>query len=169
MSAPTLNKSGCIDEIFDKYSDMIFRIALSHVHSREDARDICQDVFMKYLKDNTVFESDEHLKNWFIRVTINCCKNLCGSSWFRKNTSYNGNENYSDSPFEEFDKRADVHNALQKIPVKYRTVIHLFYFEDYSIKEISDILKIKESTIKSQLMRGKKLLYDLLKGEYFNE
>ena len=168
MPIQSADKSDCIDEIFEKYSDMIFRVAVSHVRTRNDALDICQEVFLKYVKKNLSFENEEHRKNWFIRVTVNCCKSFLRSAWHRKSI-FSANNDYAQTPFEDYDKRTDVHNALQQIPVKYRTVIHLFYFEELSVREISDILKIKESTVKSQLMRGRKLMYELLKGEYFNE
>ncbi len=169
MTIQSLRTDDCIDEVFAEYSDMVFRLAFSHVKTRADALDICHEVFMRYIKRNMIFENEEHRKKWLVKATVNCCKSFFHSSWYRRRVSAEEYDEVSQSPFEAFDVRADVHQALSKIPKKYRTVIHLFYFEEMSTRDISNLLDIKESTIKSQLSRARNMLKELLKGEYFNE
>lgn len=169
MTIQSLRTDDCIDEVFEEYSDMIFRLAYSHVKTRTDALDICHEVFMRYIKKNMTFESEEHRRKWLIKATVNCCKSFFNSSWYRRHISDEGLPEVSESPFETSDVRMDIHNALSKIPKKYRTVIHLFYFEELSVREISYLLDIKEPTIKSQLSRARAMLRELLKGEYFSE
>ncbi len=169
MAIQSLRTDDCIDEVFEQYNDMVFRLALSHVKTRTDALDICHDVFMRYIKRNMTFESEEHRKKWFVKVTVNCCKSFFHTSWYRRHVLAEEHNEISESPFDSMDIRTDIHEALNKIPRKYRTVIHLFYFEQLSCNEISNLLDIKESTIKSQLSRARGMLKELLKGEYFNE
>ncbi len=163
-------KDDDVDAVVNAYSDMIYRLAFANVKSGTNADDIFQDVFLRYIKTvkkGVSFESEEHRKAWFIRVTINCCKSFVSSSWFRRTTELN--ENINDSYDAAVDEKIDFHNALMKIPQKYRTVIHLFYYEQLSIEQISAALDQKSSTVRTQLTRARALLKDILKGEYFNE
>ena len=169
MTIQSLRTDDCIDKVFEEYSDLVFRLALSHVKNRSDAMDICHEVFLRYIKKNMTFECEEHRKKWLVKVTVNCCKSFFNSSWYRRHVSDTELPEAYESPFNAYDVRADVHEAISKIPKKYRAVIHLFYFEELSITEISDMLDIKESTVKSQLTRARAMLKKLLKGEYFNE
>ena len=98
------------------------------------------------------FESEEHEKAWFIRVTINCSKNLLNSK-FLKNTA----ELKEEIAFET-KERHEIYYAVQKLPVKYKTIVHLYYYENYKINEISKILKMKENTVKSYLSRAREKL-----------
>lgn len=151
-----------VDEILKKYSNMVYRIAFSRTKSKYDADDILQEVFMKYIKYNIDYTNEEHRKAWLIRVTINTSKTLLTSSWFKKTVSM------PDNLTTQMGEKSEVYYAVLTLPKKYRTVIHLFYYEGLSINEISSLLDTKESTIKSQLHRGRNLLKDILKGEDFN-
>lgn len=156
------NKEINYQETVEKYSNMVYRLAYFYTNSKFDADDIYQDVFLKYLQANKKFENEEHKKAWLIRVTINTCKKLWLSSWKRKV-----------SPLDEeikFEMAEDIglYNAIKKLPKKYKVVIHLFYFEQYPIKEISKILKQKESTIRTWLTRARKILKNQIKEEDFN-
>ena len=102
------------------------------------------------------FESDEHIKAWLITVTINCTKDLFLSSWFRKTEALD--ENISAEETEE----SDLYYALMKLPQKYRTVIHLHYYEGYRVNEIAKMTKASEGTVKSQLHRGREMLKNIL-------
>lgn len=159
-----------VNAVVNAYSDLIYRLAFANVKSGTNADDIFQDVFMRYIKTvkkGICFENEEHRKAWFIRVTINCCKSFVSSSWFRRTTELN--DNINESYDEAVDEKIDFHNALQQIPQKYRTVIHLFYYEQLSIEQISSVLNQKNSTIRTQLTRARALLKEILKGEYFYE
>ena len=144
--------------IVEKYFDMIYHLALSQVKNRTYADDVVQDVFVKYIQSDKKFDSEEHIKAWLIRVTINCSKSLFTSSWFKKTAPL------EDEFVFDMEEKSDVFYAVSELPLKYRSVIHLFYYEDMSIAEIAETLNIKETTIKSQLSRGREMLRMKLKG-----
>lgn len=145
-------------QIVEKYFDMIYHLAVSQVRNKTHADDIVQDVFLKYIQNEKSFESEEHIKAWLIRVTINCSRSLFTSSWFKKTAPL------EDEFVFNMEEKSDVFYAVLELPLKYRSVIHLFYYENMSIAEISTVLKIKEATVKSQLSRGRELLRNKLKG-----
>ena len=150
-------------ETVKKYSNMVYRLAYFYTNSKYDADDIYQDVFLKYLQNKKQFENEEHKKAWLIKVTINSCKKMWNSSWKRKIILLNNDEI-------KFEMEEDIglYNEIKKLSKKYRTVIHLFYYEQYSIKDISEILKQKESTIRTWLTRARKLLKNQIKEEDFD-
>ncbi|OPJ66116.1 RNA polymerase sigma factor [Clostridium chromiireducens] len=148
------------DEVLTKYSDMVYKLALSRTRTIANAEDVFQEVFLRYVKVKNTFRSNEHIKAWLIRVTINCSKKIWSSAWFRHTVSLEENIQFTS------EEKSYVYYAVIKLPLKYRTVIHLYYYEDMSIREISKILNKKESTITSQLCRARKNLKELLKGEY---
>lgn len=157
-SVPTLSLSK--NELVQKYFDMVYKIALSRTGNVQYAEDTVQETFLRFLRTEKEFETEEHVKAWLIKVTINCSKNIFLSSWHKKTTPLTENISF-DSP-----EKSEVYYATLALPQKYRTVIHLFYYEDMSVKQIADMLGTKESTIKSQLHRGRELLKENLKGEY---
>ncbi|MDR1564429.1 MAG: sigma-70 family RNA polymerase sigma factor [Oscillospiraceae bacterium] len=162
------NKALCtnskIEQAMEAYSDMVFRLALAQLKHRANAEDVFQEVFFRFAKADTVFESEEHQKAWFIRVTLNCCRKLQSSAWFRH--IYPEDENAAEPIATQEDEHSEVREAVQGLPAKYRSVIHLFYFEDMSAAQIATSLGLKESTITSQLCRARKLLQEKLKGDY---
>lgn len=144
----------------EKYFDMVYKLALSQTKNREHADDVVQEVFLRYLKTDKSFESGEHVKAWLIRVTLNCSKSFFTSAWMRKTEPL-----HEDIAFDTEEKH-DVYYAALELPPKYKAVIHLFYYEELSVAEISKYLGIKESTVKSQLSRGRDMLREKLKGGY---
>ena len=142
--------------IVEKYFDMIYKLALSQTRSRETADDVVQDVFLRFLKSDKQFENEEHIKAWLIRVTVNRSKDMFSA--LRRTLPV-----IEDITFHD-EEKSDVYYAVQELPQKYRAVIHLFYYEDLSVAQISKYLKIKESTVKSQLSRGREMLRETLKG-----
>ncbi len=150
-------------EIVKKYFDMIYRLAFSQTKDKEHSDDVVQEVFLRFLKSDKSFESDEHIKAWLLRVTLNCSKNVFLNSWHKKTVPLS---HWEDVPIFDKTELSDVYYAVRDLPSKYRAVIHLFYYEDMSIEDISNCLNINASTIKSQLSRGRKLLREKLKGEY---
>ncbi len=160
-----------LDAIVDKYADMVYRLAVSEVKNREDADDIFQEVFIRLVKYIHTLKSEEHVKAWLIRVTINCSKTHFTNYW-NKNVGGFSDEQYDrlgheDSELEKIENEDNkIYAIVQGLPEKYRVIIHLFYYEELSIKEISTILDKKESTIKSQLFRGRELLKAKLKGDF---
>ncbi len=149
--------------IVEKHFDTVYRLAFSQTKDRQHTDDVVQDVFLKFLKTDKRFEGDEHIKAWLLRVTLNCSKDIFLNSWHKKTVPLTER---LDEPVFDTAEKSDVYYAVMELPTKYRTVIHLFYYEDMSIEDISKTLKINASTVKSQLSRGRKLLKLKLKGEY---
>lgn len=152
-----------VNNVLTKYSNMVYRLALSRTRNIADAEDIVQEVFLRLVNKKPEFQNEEHRKAWLIRVTLNCSSKLLTSAWFRRTVPLE-----EELKFETKEKN-DVYYAVMELPIKYRTVIHLFHYEDMSILQISEALNIKESTIKSQLLRARQLLKTKLKGEFDNE
>ena len=154
------------DWVIQFYADMVYRIAYVYCHNKSDSEDIVQEVFMRYLQTSLPFESEEHRKAWIIRVTINCCKNLVTSAWKHKVMlkavdvdQRNFYPKYSESIYDEVD------DAVKKLKKKDRILIHLFYYEEYSVDEIAKMLDLKVSAVKTRLFRTRKKLKDILEGE----
>ena len=152
-----------IEKVIDKYSDMVYRIAITRCGTVENAEDVFQDVFMKYSENNPKFENSEHEKAWFIRVTINLTKNLKTSSWNKKVITLD------ESIVFEKKEESDVFSIVCELPQNYRTVIYLLYYEGYKVKEISDLMKKSEGTIKTWLFRAREILKEKLEGGFENE
>ena len=154
----TQNTEVCLFELIDEYSNMLLKLAFTYLKNTYDAEDVVQDVFLKLFEKNPKFDNKEHAKFWLIRVTINKCKNILKSSWFKKTTALD--ENLSYIPKEEI----GIIDEVLKLPPKYKAVIHLYYYEDYSIEQIAKILSRKPSTIGTQLERGRALLKKSIQG-----
>lgn len=166
------NKEMTLDECFDvaikKYGDMVYRIAVNQMKNASDADDVFQEVFIKWIQHHDEFENDEHEKAWLIRVTVNQCKTVLKSSWYSKTSEFGEEIENVMSYTDEIEEENGLSEILKKIPEKYRMVIHLFYYEELSVSEISQVLKEKESTIRTQLTRGRRKLKELLKGGEFD-
>lgn len=137
-----------------RYIDTVYRVAFNCIRSAADADDVTQNVFLKLLKTDTSFESQEHIRNWLIRVTINECKNLVRARWWR-HESY---EDYAATLTFDNPVHSDLFYAVMELPQKYRLPIYLHYYEEYTTQEIADILKISKNTVCTQLKRGRELL-----------
>ena len=127
-------------ELVYKYTNKLYATAYNLCNNPSDAEDIVQETFMKYLKKKPIFANEEHEKAWLLRVTINNAKNI-RRSFARQGTSLDEN-----LPF-TYTENTDVLNEVLSLPEKYRVVIHLYYYEGYSIKEIAEILNIGMSTV----------------------
>ena len=151
------------EDIINKYQDRLFATSFSICRCAEDAEDIVQDTIIKYHQSNKAFESEEHIRAWLIRVCINLSKNLVLSFWNRNRTPW---EEYMENL--HFTEESDKHlfEAVMALPEKYRIVIHLFYYEGYSVQEIARILHRREGTVKSQLTRGRRILKEELQEEW---
>jgi len=127
--------------------------------NRAEAEDILQEVFIRVLEKKPVFQSPEHEKAWLIRVTVNQCKSRLRSTWWRKT------EPLLDTYPAKTNEQEYLIDSVMALPTKYRVVIHLFYYEGYSTKEIAEITQQKEPTVRSLLTRARKKLQSLLKEE----
>ena len=160
-------KSLCADdstlETIENYSLMVYRLAYSLVKNKSDADDIHQEVFVRYITSNPVFESGEHEKAWFIRVTTNLCKNLWKTAWKRKVISLS---EYEEPIENEIGYKEDsIIDVVKLLPQKYRVVIHLFYYEEMSIEEISKVLDLNPSTVRTHLTRARRKLGKILEED----
>ena len=141
-----------LDSIVTRYHDIILRYAYSFCQNKNDAEDIMQEVFYKYLTKKPVFTDTEHEKAWFIRVTINLSKNYVHSFWHRNVYGI-----VDDIPYITKEEQ-EIWEIVHRLPEKYRIVIELHYLDGYSIKEIAQILNKKQSTVGTWYERAKKEL-----------
>lgn len=151
------------DKIYELFADRVFAAAFSVCRSKADADDVVQDTFVRYCSRSREFESEEHIRAWLLRVAINRARDLSSSFWHRNRVSW---EEYMNDL--EFTEPQDSHlfQAVMSLPQRYRTVVHLFYYEDYSVAEIAQLLQSREGTVKSQLSRGRKLLKNMLMEDW---
>lgn len=145
-SAPPITDS---EQAILAFSDMVYKLACVRCGSSLDADDVYQNVFYRYLKYHPDFKDMEHQRAWFVRTTVNCSISLLTGSWRRRTMGLN--EQIPAAPNEKI----GVYEAVLKLPIKLRTVIHLHYYEGYSINEIAKMLRLKEGTIKSRLHRAR--------------
>ena len=150
----------------DIYADCVYRVAYSYTYTKADAEDVLQNVFLKLFQAKNNFNSEEHLKQWLMRVAVNECHNLHRSFW-KKNIHLEEIEKSVQDILP--DDKIDLHNALLKIPGEYRIIIHMYYYEGYKTKEIAKILHIKEATVRTRLARGRDKLKEILKEEWAYE
>lgn len=158
-----------IEKLLLQYSNMVYRLAFIQMKTKEQAEDILQDVFLKLMQQTNRHESSEHEKAWLIRTTINCCRDYWKSAWFKRRApmdeiTYTAN---TISP-DKSSSTGFITQCVKKLPVKYRQIIHLYYYEEYSLKEISVILQINENTVKTRMVRGRELLKKYLEKEACN-
>lgn len=139
----------------------VWRLALTQLRSRADAEDIYQEVFLRLIRHEPQFESQAHQKAWFIRVTVNCCKDLMKKRHRR------------DLRLEDWDQLPDqpagnsaLYLALDQLSEKQRLMIHLYYFENYKTEEIARMLEMNASTVRSTLKRARKRMKDLMEGGF---
>ena len=152
-----------LEQVMGIYGNMVYRLAYSQLRSKADADDIYQEVFLRYLQKRPDFESEEHRRAWLLRVTLNQSRTLFSSAWFR----YTAPLEECAAVFEPEERKLD--EALRALPQKERTLIHLFYYEELSIREIAQLLHRKESTVRAQLTRARRKLAQIVKGESYAE
>jgi len=153
-----------VNRAIELYADMVRRICMVHLKNYSDSEDIFQTVFLKYALSSVVFENEEHEKSWFIRVTINACKDLLKS--FFKSRTVPLDELVLQTPKLTTDN-SEVLKAVLSLPAKYRDVVYLHYYEEYSAPEISCLLRKNVNTIYTLLTRSKQLLRERLEGDEF--
>lgn len=143
------------EAVFRRYADMIYRVALHNLDDPADADDILQEVCL-ILLTKKIPEEEEHLKSWLIRVTINKCRDLSRSFWRRNRKSI---DDYEDI---EAEKPPEIMAELQSLSESYRNIIYLYYYEEYTVSEIAQLLRMNVNTVKSGLRRARDQLKKLL-------
>lgn len=150
-----------IEEIYRRQFDMVYRISFSYLKNPSDTEDAAADVFAKLMKKGITFQNAEHEKAWLIRTTINTCKDYL-KHWWRSRVNIDDYENLqSDDPF-HIDETL---KAVMQLPTRYKDVIFLYYYEGYTLAEISGILRKPHSTIRSHLREARNLLKGVLENE----
>lgn len=155
-----------VQELFEKYQDNLYIIAFNVCKNAEDAKDVVQDTFIQYYSAKKEFDDEQHIRAWLIRVAINKAKNMNNTFWRRNKMSL---EDYMETLAFETPESEELFETVMHLPEKYRIVIHLFYYEDYSVHEIADILKLSESNVKVRLSRGRSLLKEKLQEGWEND
>ena len=155
------------EEVIDRYADMVYRLALLQVKNQSDADDIFQEVFIRLVKHVNKLQNWEHVKAWLIRVTINCAKKDFSS--FQNKNVFPVEEveesGVEEDGYQQAEGAGPITETVNKLPPKYRNVVHLFYFEELSVLEIAAATEQKETTVKSQLHRAREMLKEMLEGE----
>ena len=150
----------------ERWGDSLYRAAFAVCRNPQDAEDVVQETLLAYFRSDKQFESDEHIRAWLIRVAVNKARNATICFWRRNRRSL---EDYMDAlTFEDAGDR-ELLDAVLRLPERYRIVIHLFYYEDYSIREIAALLDLGEGSVKSRLSRARKMLKAQLSEEWDDE
>ncbi len=163
-NAVSYGADGYIQYVLDTYSQSLIRLCYTYVHNICDAEDITQDVFVALLKRGRPFDSTEHEKAWLLRTAINKSKNYLRSGWVRRTVPMEDAD--LSEPDDSASEKNQVMEAVLSLPEKYRTVIHLFYYNGYSINEISEIVGKKSATVGTLLARGRNLLKEMMIGGF---
>ena len=147
------------EEIVARQGPRVYRLAFAQLRSKADAEDVFQEVFLRYVEKLPEFESPEHEKAWFLRVTLNCCRSLWRSAWHKRSVPLDEN-----LPFETRDQWG-LHQELLRLPKKYRAVLHLFYWEDMSTAEIAKVTGNTPAAVRKQMERARGMMKELIEKE----
>lgn len=158
------------EDIFNEYSDDVYKLAFTYVKRKDIAEDLVQEVFVKVYKNLDKFQNNSSIKTWIFSIAINQCKDYLRSAYYRyiylsekiSSVANGGTKTPEELVLEEFGKHLLTKDVLS-LPIKYREVIILYYFQELKIKEITDVLKVNENTIKSRLTRAK----EIMKKKYY--
>lgn len=152
-----------------KYLDSVYRVAINYSKNVQDAGDAVQNAFLKLIKTNLVFRDEEHIHRWLIRVTINECKSVWRTCSRHPISSldelYDTGYELPTSSQNEYDtalRKQELWDAVMRMPAKYSIVLHLYYYEGYSVDEISKMVGISKSNVQIRLMRGRTMLKESL-------
>ena len=160
-----------LEQALNKYQNNVYKAAFYICGNPEDAEDIAQEVFLAYYNTGTDFASEEHIRLWLLKVAVNKARNLKKSFWTKRRIDIlhftEWLEAHTQEQAVEYDDESiELIKAIMSLPEKCRIAVHLFYYEDYSVREIAKLLHSREGTVKSQLSRGRALLKTKLKEEW---
>lgn len=154
-------------KMYQRNVNRVYKLCYIYLKNAVDAEDAVQSVFLKLLQTDVYFNDDEHEKAWFITTTRNYCKDILKSWWKRQRVDFETLPEIASQDEDRQEKEIIV--KLLALPEKYRVVLHLYYLEDYSVKKIAEFLGSNESTIRSQLQRGREKLKIDLGGKDFGQ
>ena len=149
----------------DQYMALVYRVALNCVRTPADADDVTQNVMLRLLRADPVFDSAAHARHWFVRVTVNEARRLLTSPWRRRTVSLEELDAVlpSGSPEETL-----LLGAVMSLPIKYRLPLYLYYYEGYQANEVAELLRERPSTIQTRLARGREKLKHLIKEDGYD-
>ncbi|MDB8542522.1 sigma-70 family RNA polymerase sigma factor [Turicibacter sanguinis] len=157
-----------VERLIEDYGQDVLKIAYLYVKDQQLAEDIFQEVFYKVMKNYHKFEHLSSEKTWLIRITLNTCKDLLRTSWLRRVTTFGTLEEQNQTQYEQpFDmtqseSNNELYEMIMKLPQRYKEVILLFYYEDFSYDEMAKILNIPKGTVQSRLARGREKLKKMM-------
>lgn len=165
---PEFGTDEYIRSVLEKYSSCVVKLSYTYVQNICDAEDVAQDVFLALIKRNKPFDSEEHEKAWLLRTAINKSRNYLKSGWVKRTVSL---EDSGEAVEDDVSggEESEVLEAVLALPEKYRTPIHLFYYDGYSINEIAEILHKKPATVGTLLARGRERLKAMMIGGFDDE
>ena len=152
-----------VQELAASYQGSLFAAAFNVCKNAQDAEDVVQDTFVQYYTTKKEFESEQHIRAWLMRVAVNKAKNVNRTFWRRNKISI---EDYMETLVFETPAAETLFETVMQLPEKYRIVIHLYYYEEYAVREIAQILKLSESNVKIRLSRGRTMLKETLKEDW---
>lgn len=160
-----------LDYLMRRFAGKVVKLAYYHVRDRHQAEDICQEVFYRVYKSLHRFRRDSSYFTWIYRITVNLCRDYIASAYFRRMLPWGSRDAEifakRDERLFEAVEGGEIFQKVMDLPVKYRTVMAMYYFEDMTTPQIADVLKIREETVRARLSRGRKLLKEVLAKEEF--
>lgn len=157
----------------DKYLKMVYRIAFHYFGRQEDAEDVSQNVFTKLYSSNLLCDSDDELKAWLIRVTVNNCHSIFRNSFNKKRIDLDEYEweqlNGNSLDEQKYIDQKIVMDAVMSLQEKYRILVYLYYYEGYTCGQISKMLDIKETTVQTRLQRARITLKGMLSDSFYEK
>jgi RNA polymerase sigma factor (sigma-70 family) len=161
LSSSLLRTKEELTRIYSRHVQTVYRVCFMYMKNRADTEDMVQNTFIRLMRDKTIFQSEEHEKAWLIRTAANLCKDHFRHWWARTVGMDHRVQAGVEQPF-------PVDSLLEKVlalPQKYRTAIYLYYYEGYSTVEIAELLRKNQSTVRSWLYTGRKLLKMEMEGD----
>jgi RNA polymerase sigma-70 factor (ECF subfamily) len=155
-----------MEEVVERYKNMVYGIALARVRNRDDADDVFQEVFLAYCRRQPQFNDEEHRKAWLINTAVNCSKKMVSNA--RKHDHVPLDE-VAESMCFEMQEDSQIFAALADLPEKYRICMQLFYIEDMTVEQISQVVHKRAGTVRVRMNRGREMLREKLKGDYWYE
>ena len=151
-----------LEELYSRNADMVYRICFLRLRSAEEAEDAVQNIFLRYLKKPREFSDSEHEKAWFITAARNYCKDVFKFGGRFRRVELESLPEQADTAGSPESGESELSEKLMSLPEKYREILYLYYYEDYPTKEIAKLLGRNESTVRTQLSKGRERLKKLL-------
>lgn len=157
-----------MQRLIDSYGNDLLRLCTLYLKDRHLAEDALQETYIKVWQKYSTYKCEANEKTWITRIAINVCKNFLRTAWFKKTNTADVMEIFkgSGNSYRQLEESIDVMTAIQELKEKYRTVLLLFYYQEFSVKEIANIIGAKQSTVLSLLRRGREQIKQKLKTDY---